>query len=221
MRPGGVTRGRSGTLGVVVIALLLIVAACNASDQGSGSGPTGGGPSVAASQPSPGATPPLAVVSADPACTVQQQPGPGDAPPAGGGETDTTGQGPGRWRICLTVPAAITVEGSAWCRWNADRSAVDEVSGLPSTAGSIDYDAFLPFASEKFEVHLTDRSTGGTIANYVPRQPTTIASDPKRTTGTAAFDAALQVDPESGPPAGAPPTVSGTIAWVCGGPPAA
>ena len=220
MRPGGVARRRCGSLGVVVIALL-IATACNTSDGGSGSGPGGAGPSVAASQPSPSPTPPLAVVSADPGCTVQQQPGPGDAPPAGGGETDTTGQGPGRWRICLTVPAPITVEGSAWCTWNADRSAVDEISGLPSTAGSIDYDAFLPFASQKLEVHLTDRANGGTIANFEPRQPTTIASDAKHTTGTAAFDAALQVDPESAPPAGAPPSVSGTIAWVCGEPPAA
>jgi hypothetical protein len=220
VRPGGVGRGWSVTLPIIVITLL-IAAACNAGDGGSGSGPAGAGESVAASQPSPSPTPPLALVSVDPGCSVQQQPGPGDAPPAGGGETDTTGQGPGRWRICLTVPAPISVEGSAWCTWNGDRSAVDEISGLPSTAGSIDYDAFLPFATQNLEVHLTDRANGGTIANFAPRQPTAIASDPKHTTGTAAFDVALEVDPESAPPAGAPPTVAGTIAWVCGAPPPA
>ena len=66
-----------------------------------GSGPAQGRrPSVAASQPSPSRRPARGRQRRIPAATVQQQPGPGDAPPAGGGETDTTGQGPGRWRIC-------------------------------------------------------------------------------------------------------------------------
>ena len=37
------------------------------------------------------------------ACELSQQPGPGDAPEAGG-ETDTSDMGGGRWRVCLEAP---------------------------------------------------------------------------------------------------------------------
>lgn len=188
----------------IVTIVVLFFAACSPSGQASGSVISGAPTGSAADQPDPG-------------CAVQQQPGPGDGP-AAGGEIDTTGQGPGRWRICVMSSAPATVEGSAWCKWNADRTAVDEVSGLPIPTGSVDYDAWLSFTASKFEVHLTDTAHGGLIANYVPRQQVVPATDSTHTAGTAAFDVALQVDPGSGPPVGAPPTVTGMIAWVCGDP---
>jgi hypothetical protein len=134
---------------------------------------------------------------------------------------DMTGYGPGRWRICVTTPAPANVEGTAWCKWNGERTSVDEVSGLPSPVGAIDYEAWLSFTASKFEVHLTDRAPGGVIANYGPRQQVVPAMDSTHTRGNVAFDVALEVDPESGPPPGAPGTVGGTLAWVCGEPPAA
>jgi len=203
--PGG-WPSRLVTTSVVTIALSL-TAACTPGGQSGASVAPGGPTASAANVPGPG-------------CAVQQPPAGADAPPAVG-EMDTTGQGPGRWRICLTTPAPTTVEGSAWCKWNAERTAVDEISGLPSTTGSIEYDAWLSFTASKFEVHLTDRAHGGLIANYEPRQQVVPGTDSTHTSGTVAFDVALQVDPDSGPPAGAPPTVTGTIAWVCGDPPLA
>jgi hypothetical protein len=153
-------------------------------------------------------------------CAVQQPPAAEDVPPRGG-ETDTAGQGPGRWRICLQTPAITTVEGTAWCKWNTDRTGVDDVSGLPSPVGGVDYDAYLPFASGKLEVHLTDQAHGGLIANYEPRLPVSPTTESTHKSGTVSFDLALQVDPDSAPPPGAPTTVAGSIAWLCGDAPAA
>jgi hypothetical protein len=98
---------------------------------------------------------------------------------------------------------------------------VDAVSGLPTTAGGVAYDAFLPFATSKLEVHLTDQAHGGLIANYEPRQPIAPTTDSTHKAGTVAFDVALLIEPESGPPPGAPATVAGRMMWVCGEPPAA
>ena len=207
MQPGGWSRRLPVTI-VVTIALFLTAACSHSAHEASTAGAPGES-AVPSAANVPGA-----------GCTIQQPPGPGDAPPAGG-ETDTKDQGAGRWRVCLTTPAPTTVEGSAWCTWNADRTAVDDVSGLPTTSASVAYDTFLSFARSELEVHLTDQGHGGLIANYVPRQQASLTTDSTHRSGTAVFDVALQVDPESGPPPGAPPTVTGIMAWVCGDPPAA
>ena len=209
--PAGGSGGRRSTIRVAALALMLLTGACNA---------TGGPTASGITEPAQSAAPSVAGVPAA-GCTIQQPPGQADAPPPVGGETDTTGQGAGRWRICVSSPVPSTVEGTAWCLWNADRTAVQEVSGMPASAGSLDYDSWLSFAPSKLEVHLTDQAHDGVIANYEPRQQVALATDSTHTKGTAAFDVALVVDPESGPPAGAPPTVGGTIVWLCGDPPLA
>lgn len=154
----------------------------------------------------------------DSVCSITQAPGPADAPPADGSEIDTSNDGPGRWRLCLTEPTLTAVEHSAWCRWNADRTRVDEVSGVPTTGGSVDFDAWLSFTGSKFEVHLNDSATG-LIASYAPLVAPNAATDPNRLGGTVPVDVALVVDPEAGSPAGAPLRVVGQMRWLCGEPP--
>src|SRR3954470_11035174 len=69
-------------------------------------------------------------------CALKQQPGPEDAPPKAGGDLmDTADDGGGRWRICLTDPATVIAEGTAWCVWNDGRTAVVEINGVPVAAG--------------------------------------------------------------------------------------
>ena len=110
------------------------------------------------------------------------------------------------------------VEDSAWCRWNADRTRVDRVSGLPTKGGSVDFDTWLSFTGSKLEVHLNESATG-LIANYAPLGTPEVVTDPNRLGGTVPVDAALVVDPEAGAPAGAPLRVVGQMRWVCGEPP--
>jgi hypothetical protein len=135
---------------------------------------------------------------------------------------DTTNDGPGRWRLCLTTPTIATIEGSAWCRWDAARTRVDEVTGLPTPAGALGYDAWLSFPAAAFEVHLTDQAHDGLIANYAP--PTglpSVTTDDAHTNGGLPVDVALVTDEEAPGPTGAPPGVSGQFVWSCGDPPAA
>ena len=173
--------------------------------------PTGSG---AAAQPSP---PPIAAAD----CTVQQPPGPADGPPANNDEMDTSDDGPGRWHLCLNAPTTVSIEGSAWCRWNAERTGVDEVTGLPVAGGGVEYDAWLSFPAAAFELHLTDRGHDGAIANYVPA-----AGLPAVTTDAAHVQGGLPVDvkvvaDEGVTPPGAPVGIAGQLAWSCGNPPAA
>ncbi|MEX2184983.1 MAG: hypothetical protein WEC14_11100 [Chloroflexota bacterium] len=153
-------------------------------------------------------------------CQVAQAPVAADGPPADG-EMGPGDQGPGRWRVCMTLPTLATVEGSAWCTWDRDRQVVTEISGLPTPAGTVDYDAWLT-AAGSFELHLTDRGQGGLIANYETAPgDLRVSTVPTWRSGTAAFEGRLVADPESGPPRGAPPVVDGTVTWVCGDAPAA
>jgi len=193
---------------VVVVALLAVILAGCAS-------------SIAPTEPPPtsgsgGGVPTDAALE----CAVTQPPGPADVPSTEG-EMDTSDQGGGRWRLCLTTPAPISVETSAWCRWDADRTQVEDVSGLPAVVGTVAYDAFATRRGA-FEIHLTDQAQGGLIANYEAGLANLRLSAPSDLTGgLLAFEATLVEDPESGPPAGAPPVVSGTLAWECGEPPPA
>ncbi len=157
--------------------------------------------------------------SPDAECAIEQAPGPGDVPPING-EMDTSGQGPGRWRLCLDAPAQAIVEGTAWCTWDDAREAVDAVSGLPVGAGGIDYDAFIGFDISGFEVHLADRSSG-TIANYGPRLDLPdMVTEPGRRAGLSPVDVTLLTGGDT-PPAGAPLALGGRLRWACGEPPAA
>jgi hypothetical protein len=151
-------------------------------------------------------------------CAILQPPGPRDAPPPGG-EIDVAGQGPGRFRLCLGGPSPLSVEGTAWCSWDAARQSVVAVSGLPTPAGTVDYEAFLQFETGGYEVHLTDR-TSGVIANYVPRSdPTGIGAEPGQVSGLLPVDVVIFTGGEPAPP-GAPQALQGRVRWACGDPPA-
>lgn len=182
-------------------AVLALVAAC---------GPTATSGSGAVTSPEP---------ATELECAIQQAPGPDDAPQLGG-EMDTSDEGPGRWRLCLDTPASVTLEGTAWCRWDAARSNVEAVSGLPTAADGIDYDAYIDFPGSGFEVHLTDRGSGA-IANYGPRLDLpTVDTDAAHRAGLAPVDVALLTGDDVAP-VGAAAAIAGRLRWACGDPPAA
>jgi hypothetical protein len=157
--------------------------------------------------------------AADLLCVIQENPGPDDAPPPDG-EIDTSNEGAGRWRLCLDTPTPVSVEGTAWCRWNAARSSVDAVSGLPTAAGGIDYDASIDFPGSGFEVHLTDRGSGA-IANYGPRfDLPAMDTDAAHRAGLAPVDVAILTGGDVAP-IGAAAVLGGRLRWSCGDPPAA
>ena len=171
----------------------------------------------AATSGSGGATSPEP--AADLECVIQQDPGPDDAPQPGG-EMDTSNEGPGRWRLCLDTPTPVSIEGTAWCRWDAARTCVDAVSGLPTAADGIDYDAYIDFPGSGFEVHLTDRGSGA-IANYGPRLDLpNVDTDAAHRAGLAPVDVALLTGGDVAP-VGAAAALAGRMRWACGEPPAA
>ena len=156
-----------------------------------------------------------------PACALSQQPGPGDAPEAGG-ETDTSDMGGGRWRVCLEVPLTVAAEASAWCLWDEGRTTVTEITGLPASNGTVDYDAWLSFVQSRFEFHATDTAHGGLIANYTnDLGPVHVVLDADGRGGIARFDVGQAADPEAAPPTGAPARYGGVLRWRCGDAPAA
>jgi hypothetical protein len=191
------------------------------------------GPSATPSAPpassSPSATtittesmaPSEAVLKPDPACSVEQHPGPADAPPDGGGDLmDFSDFGPGRWRLCLAAPAVLTLEHTAWCEWNGDRTMVIHMMGHPRTVESTELDGYVSFVPPAAGASLTDESRWDRIVSFERvRHPVKIESDRGHVTGRAAFDLAQNVDPELGIVAGAPSAIAGTIAWICGEPP--
>jgi hypothetical protein len=223
--------GRTGGWTTGLAAFVLVVAAACGSATAPSSGPTSG--DVASDQPSsagpsrstgPAITSdPSASLAPGGACELSQQPGPDDAPPQGGGDLmDNSDMGGGRWRVCLEVPLAATAEASAWCLWDEGRTAVTEISGLPASVGTVDYDAWLSFAAPAFEFHATDTGHGGIIANYATDTgPVRVQLDADGRGGIARFDVGMRADPESGPAEGAPARYGGVMRWRCGDAPAA
>ncbi len=211
---GGVIHrnGRAGnggfSAGAIAVLLAVVALGCGTS---TGSSETSGSAQAPVSTAAPQDV-------AD--CAIAQPPGPADEPPREGTETDTSNDGPGRWRLCLSGPIALSVEDTAWCRWDAARTNVEEVTGLPASDGSVDYDAWLSFPAAAFEVHLTDNAHGGVIANYGPR-----AGIPDVVAGVGRADGAVPVDvvlvaDQGETPAGAPLSLVGRLVWTCGDPPA-
>ena len=193
-----------------LVVIAIAVAGC-----GNGTAPSGAptGPEFT-SDPSASQAP-------EAACALSQQPGPGDAPEAGG-ETDTSDMGGGRWRVCLEVPLTATAEASAWCLWDEGRTTVTEISGLPASNGTVDYDAWLSFVANAFEFHATDTAHGGLIANYTTDAgPVHVQLDADGLGGIARFDVGQAADPEAAPPTGAPSRYGGVLRWRCGDAPAA
>jgi hypothetical protein len=156
------------------------------------------------------------------ACPVQQPPGPRDTvpDPNGGDAIDTFDLGSGRWRLCLTEPAPIIVEGSAWCTWTDDRTFVTEVAGLPINLGPTStVDGGISIERKVAYLSSNDGSAvasweGGPIAIDVFAD----AGGGPSSKGSAAFRIPQTVDPEH-PPAVRPPDAAGAIGWQCGDPP--
>ena len=196
------SRAARGLMAAALCFAVAVLASACGSAVPSGSG--------AATSPEPGA---------DLECVIQQDPGPADAPQPGG-EMDTSDEGAGRWRLCLDTPTTLSIEGTAWCRWDAARSNVEAISGLPTPSGGIDYDAYIDFPGSGFEVHLTDRGSGA-IANYGPRLDLPdIDTDAAHRAGLAPVDVAL-VNGGDIAPVGAAAALVGRLRWACGEPPAA
>ena len=156
---------------------------------------------------------------ADVACELERQPGPDDAgpDPNGGDLIDVADIGGGRARICVAGPQAISVEGTAWCRWSDDRTIVTEVSLLPDFGGGPSLDGGAAFDRNEAYLAFTPRP-GQEISSYtgVVREEPQGARD--RTAGTLTFRVAPTIDPEH-PPAVRPADQVGTMAWACGDPP--
>jgi hypothetical protein len=217
-------------VGRTVFAALLMLVAAGCADATS---PSGAPASEASSGDAPSQAGPPAptgpAFTSDPstslapqaACELSQQPGPDDVPDTGG-ETDTSDQGGGRWRVCLEVPLAVSAEASAWCLWDEGRTTVTEISGLPASNGTVDYDAWLSFVESAFEFHATDTAHGGLVANYTnDLGPVHVALDADGRGGIARFDVGQRADPEAAPPTGAPSRYGGVLRWRCGDAPAA
>jgi len=160
--------------------------------------------------------PPAASSAIDPAtCALQQQPGPADPAPVGGDLMDVADEGSGRWRLCLTEPDALVVEGSAQCTWTPDRSAVRAIAGLPlKDRGGAMVDGGVSL--DPVDVYLGLTSQAGDVLSFedtTGRQHFDAAADG----GSGAVDFALQavVDPEH-PPSVGPADRTGTMRWACG-----
>lgn len=193
------------------------------------------GPPTAGAPTDPVATPRLPnVVTIDPGvCALERQPGPDDTPvraqdggaDGGGGDSqgfDPVDWGTGRWRLCLTGPTAVQLEGSAWCEWSDGRDSVIGLEGLAVGEAS---ERFHGSASVPDGMVSLDRMTGGTVASVwssLVAQPL----DPGLDGRTGALTISLPsvpADPTT-VPSGAPrPSpvgdATGTIRWSCGEPP--
>jgi hypothetical protein len=160
------------------------------------------------------------VAAIDPStCAIRQRPGPADAPPDGGGDAmDVADFGPGRFRLCLTEPTVVDVEGSAWCAWSADRSTVNEVDGLPTAvAGGPQIAGNLGIERLRLEIEATGANGDVfTFGNDGDRRLIQPAADAR--SGVAAFVVTEVIDPEHPPQVRAQPR-SGYLRWVCGEPP--
>jgi hypothetical protein len=198
--------------------------------------PTAAPPSVAAATPKP-----ANFVSIEPAvCALEHQPGPEDEPVPGAGEGSDGGDGAngdggfdagggdqsgmdpadwgtGRWRLCLTSPARLVLEGSAWCRWTDLRDSVVEINGLPIQEATGDYSAVLPtdgaFASIGRQID-SDRSVSW-------RSDSAQRIDPgiDGRAGAATLDLVeVGADPGEASAASVPPPsdLEGTMRWACG-----
>jgi len=193
----------------------LFVGACG--PQGEPDGTGGASSPEVVGTPVPAPTASEASVPAGDTCVIEQPPGPEDAPPADG-EIDTTGQGGGRFALCLVGPPGMRVEGTAWCTWTPDRLAVEEVSGLPTPASrNTTVEGYIDLRTSAIQLSLTDPQ--GTITTYAQASvPGAIRDD--GSDGLAAFDAPLDPGAET-PPAGTPPRQTGILRWQCAAPPPA
>ncbi len=192
-------------------------------------------PSAIAALPSP--TPrPANVVSIDPAiCALDRQPGPDETPvrgldggaDGGGGDSqgfDPVDWGTGRWRLCLTRPTTLAIEGSAWCQWSAGRDEVIGVEGLklPNGRGTVSASWSVPGGL----VSLVGAETSGTATVWLAEVAQPIDPGSNGRAGATTISLAVTANDHeafassaSSPPE--PGNATGTIRWSCGEPPPA
>jgi hypothetical protein len=195
-----------------VVALTLLVRA------GADRSVTSGAPSAAAIGSD--APKPSNVAIDEAICRLEQPPAPPARPaPANGDHVDTADAGPGRWRICLSAPVAVEVEGPATCTWSDDRTTVRDISGVPLDDGSgmtIDGgiallekpSVVLSVSPNQVDVQSFDTSRGDLLLD---------SADAGRR-GAAAVRLGLFVNSDQPPAIPAPDRV-GTIRWACGAAP--
>jgi hypothetical protein len=179
---------------------------------------TGCGDAVVTVQPTESTGPGTPAPSVDAAaCPIETPPGPNDTVPEPG-ELDTRDFGNGRWRLCLAEPVALSVEGSAWCTWTADRSEVREASGVPIPIGAAGSTVDGGIAIDRGEIYLASNDPR-MIASWQggPSDMSAQVGVAGRS-GTATFRIPALTDPEH-PPAVPPPPAAGVISWQCGDPP--
>jgi hypothetical protein len=156
-------------------------------------------------------------------CAIATAPGPDDEPSRTGGDLmDNSDFGGGRWRYCLEEPMVLSIEHSAWCTWNADRTRVVEVTGLPARAGPVRHDVSIDLVRRAFQWSTTDAT--GTVATYEPAGTVAIQLlDDDGGAGVGSFQVALMPDPngELPLPVGFPGRFGGVLRWQCGDPPPA
>ena len=207
---------RPGAVAFVVVAFIaMLAAACGPGDDAEGTGGASSPELVGTPVPAPTAS--EASVPAGDTCVIEAAPGPDDVPPADA-EISTTDQGGGRFALCLVGPPGLRVDGTAWCTWTPDRLAVEEVSGLPTSAsGDTTVEGYFDLRTSALQLSLTD--PGGTVTTYAQANvPGAIRDD--GSDGLAAFDAPLDPGSEVPPPAGTPPRQTGILRWQCAAPPA-
>ena len=132
---------------------------------------------------------------------------------------DVSDLGPGRYRMCLTVPTTVEVEGTAWCKWSDDRTAVIEIDGLPAgAAGGPQIAGTVGLHPPALQIEAT--SADGDISTFGNEgDQRLVEPGPGATTGVVAFIVSQVVDPEHPPQVPAQPR-TGMIRWSCGEPPA-
>lgn len=182
------------------------------------------------------ATPrPANVVSIDPAdCPLERQPGPDETPvkpldrggEEGGGDSqgfDPVDWGTGRWRLCLTGPTALALEGSAWCQWSDGRTSVVGVEGLDLDDRGAAITASLSVPGGFVSLVGTENGAATTIWSAGVAQPIDPGSNGRAGAMTISL-APTANDHEALPSGVTPPPdpgkAMGTIRWSCGEPPA-
>jgi hypothetical protein len=152
-------------------------------------------------------------------CAVQTPPGPADRVPAEAGDPfNTADPGNGRWRLCLQTPNAVSLEGSAVCTWNPDRTAVVEVDGLPlepEKGVTIEGGARIGEGADVFMQRGTTASGDQLFSIYESPDAQPVRAVGGGRIGIGAFDLTLSPDPETSVP-GSPPKLAGLIGWACG-----
>ncbi len=215
-------------LGLVALGIVALLR-----DPAPGPSAPGGRPG-SADATGPAATPRLAnVVTIDPSlCALDRQPGPGDTPvrgldggaDGGGGDSqgfDPVDWGTGRWRLCLTGPVPVQLEGSAWCQWSDGRDSVIGLDGLDVQEGSATFHAFASVPGGSVSLL---RVAGPARATWnAESQPVDPGSSGRA--GAVTFILEPLTGEDQAAPSGSsvepPRPATGTIRWSCGEPPPA